>query len=166
MASMCALKHAHGHSQIPSFQMRRGDARAKPWRCLFSGRVRLGVCKYRLSGHQLWVNVKKKHSIYFLCVHDTVLFCVLTWMCPTLFPFTLCTARYSVFVTPLKHIHTYHTSYVSLLFTYLPYIIYLVLIPPPVIELYFSPTPSLFCHYIHMPCLPPMYAHPPNLCSL
>lgn len=109
----------------------------------------------------------KKNTPYTFSVFMTLSCSVFLPGCVRPFsPFTLCTARYSVFVTPLKHIHTYHTSYVSLIFTYLPYIIYLVLIPPPVIELYFSPTPSLFCHYIHMPCLPPMYAHPPNLCSL
>lgn len=56
--SACAL------SNMPSHLQRQRQCQSKTLKmfyvqfCLFSGRVSLGVCKYRLCGHQLWVNVK------------------------------------------------------------------------------------------------------------
>lgn len=66
------------------------------------------------------------HSTYFLCVHDTLLLCV---SIPPSSP-----SHYALndilFLLLASHIqHTYHISYVLLVFTYLPYIIYLVLPP-------------------------------------
>lgn len=166
MVSMCTLKHAQGHGphHSPNAQEAEETPEQNPEDVLCSTML---ILRQGMSGsvqiQTVWTPALSEceiHTTYFLCVHDTVLLRVLTWMCPTLLPFTLCTEWCSVFVTGISlETHTPQVSHVSFVFTYLPYIIYLVLIPAPVIELCFSPIPfPLLSLYT--------YALPaPNVCS-
>lgn len=125
---MCALKHARSLSEAEE------TPEQNPEDVLCSI---LLVLRQGKSGsvqiQTVWTPALSEceiHSTYFLCVHDTLLLHV-----------SVLSSSFSVSHYALNDIlflllasliqHTYHISYVSLVFTYLPYIIYLVLLLPP-----------------------------------
>lgn len=125
---MCALKHARSLSEAEE------TPEQNPEDVLCSI---LLVLRQGKSGsvqiQTVWTPALSEceiHSTYFLCVHDTLLLYV-----------SVLSSSFSVSHYALNDIlflllasliqHTYHISYVSLVFTYLPYIIYLVLLLPP-----------------------------------